>query len=127
MRLHDFRMARYEVTNAAFKEFVDSGGYRDPSLWEHEFVRDGESVPWDDAMEAFTDSTGRPGPSTWRFGTHPEGQANHPVTGVSWYEAAAYARWVGRELPTVYHWFRAASTWLSDWMIPASNIGQPLL
>ncbi|MDX1673359.1 MAG: protein kinase [Longimicrobiales bacterium] len=122
IRLHDFLMARHEVTNAEYADFVGAGGYEDASYWEHEFVRDGRTVPWDEAMLAFTDSTGRPGPSTWRFGSYPEGQADYPVTGVSWYEAAAYARYAGRSLPTVYHWFRAATTWLSDWMIPVSNM-----
>ncbi|HUE95199.1 MAG TPA: SUMF1/EgtB/PvdO family nonheme iron enzyme, partial [Longimicrobiaceae bacterium] len=123
LRLEDFRIARYEVTNAEFKEFIDAGGYADASYWEHPFVRSGAVIPWAEAMEAMTDSTGRPGPSTWRFGTFPEGQDAYPVTGVSWYESAAYARWAGRDLPTVYHWFRAASTWISDWMIPSSNMG----
>ncbi|HUP20479.1 MAG TPA: bifunctional serine/threonine-protein kinase/formylglycine-generating enzyme family protein, partial [Gemmatimonadota bacterium] len=123
LRLEDFRIARYEVTNAEFKEFVDVGGYADASYWEYPFVRNGEVIPWAEAMAAMTDSTGRPGPSTWRFGTFPEGQDAFPVTGVSWYESAAYARWADRDLPTVYHWFRAASTWISDWMIPSSNMG----
>jgi dienelactone hydrolase len=122
LRLRDFRLATDEVTNAEYEAFVRDGGYDDPSYWEHEFVRDGRTLPWDEATEAFTDSTGRPGPSTWRFGSYPEGRADHPVTGVSWYEAAAYARYAGRDLPTVYHWFRAATPWLSDWMIPSSNM-----
>jgi predicted esterase len=122
VRLQDFQIGRYEVTNAEYKQFVDAGGYEDRSFWEHPFERDGESVTWEDAMLAFTDSTGRPGPSTWQFGSYRDGRADHPVTGVSWYESAAYARYAGKELPTVYHWFRAASTWLSHWMIPASNM-----
>ena len=75
-----------------------------------------------DAVETFTDSTGQPGPSTWAFGSHHDGEGDLPVTGVSWYEAAAYAKFAGKELPTVYHWFRAATTWLSAWMIPYSNM-----
>jgi len=122
IRLEDFQLGQFEVTNAEYKTFVDAGGYRERSYWEHPFERDGKAVSWDEAMRAFTDSTGRPGPSTWSFGTYPEGHGDHPVTGVSWYESAAYARFVGKELPTVYHWFRAATTWLSDWIIPASNM-----
>jgi predicted esterase len=122
IRLPDFQLGQYEVTNAEYKQFVDAGGYRDRKYWEHPFERDGRAVRWEDAITAFTDSTGRPGPSTWSFGTYREGRGDHPVTGVSWYESAAYARFVGKELPTVYHWFRAATTWLSDWIIPASNM-----
>jgi dienelactone hydrolase len=41
---------------------------------------------------------------------------------VSWYEAAAYARFVGQELPTVYHWRQAFGTGLLSWILPASNM-----
>ena len=50
------------------------------------------------------ESTGRPGPATWEVGSYPEGQDEHPVSGVSWYEAAAYAEYVGMSLPTRFHW-----------------------
>ena len=42
--------------------------------------------------------------------------------GVSWYEAAAYARWAGKSLPTIYHWSRAADQRLSGDVVPASNL-----
>jgi dienelactone hydrolase len=50
------------------------------------------------------DQTSRPGPATWQAGDYPEGQENYPVSGVSWYEAAAYAEFVGKSLPTGSHW-----------------------
>ncbi len=43
-----------------------------------------------------SDQTGRPGPSTWELGTYPKGQDDFPVRGVSWYEAAAYAKFAGK-------------------------------
>ena len=49
-----------------------------------------------------------PGPATWEFGTYPEGKDDYPVSGVSWYEAAAYAEFAGKSLPTIYHWCRAS-------------------
>jgi dienelactone hydrolase len=55
-------------------------------------------------MAGFVDQSGRPGPAVWQAGSYPEGQENHPVSGVSWYEAAAYADFVGKSLPTGYHW-----------------------
>ena len=45
------------------------------------------------------------GPSTWETGSFPEGQADFPVGGISWFEAAAYAVFAGKTLPTVYHWY----------------------
>jgi len=74
-------------------------------------------------MELLVDRTGRPGPATWEGGTYAEGQADYPVTGVSWYEAEAYAAFVGAELPTIYHWSRAAFTWASAAIVPQSNFG----
>ena len=46
-----------------------------------------------------------------------------PVTGVSWYEAAAFAQWAGKSLPTIFHWSRGADQRLSADVVPASNFG----
>ena len=43
------------------------------------------------------------------------------MTGVSWYEAAAYAAYVGKDLPTVYEWSRAAGAWATSQLVPLSN------
>ncbi len=99
---------RHEVTNQEFKEFVDAGGYQDESYWQHEFIEDGQTIPREEAVARFRDRTGRPGPSTWEGGTYPADEADYPVRGVSWYEAAAYAQYKGKQLPTVYHWLGAA-------------------
>ncbi len=120
--LGSFFIDKYEVTNEQFKHFVDAGGYQDPEYWRSEVVKNGRSLPWDEAVATFVDRTGRPGPSTWEAGTYPDGQERHPVGGVSWYEAAAYARFVGKELPTIYHWSRAADVRLSGQVTPRSNI-----
>jgi eukaryotic-like serine/threonine-protein kinase len=113
-----------EVTNEHFKVFVDAGGYQRRDYWTKPFVEDGREVSWEEAMRRFRDATGRPGPSTWEVGTYPEGAAGHPVSGVSWYEAAAYAAFSGRSLPTIYHWQRAAgqSGIFSD-VLQVSNFG----
>ena len=59
-------------------------------------------------MAEFRDSTGRQGPATWQAGAFPSGQDDFPVAGVSWYEAAAYAEFAQKQIPTVFHWFQAA-------------------
>ena len=112
---------RYEVTNRQFKQFVDQGGYQKREYWKTPFIRNGKPVSWDDAMAVFRDTTGRPGPSTWEGGTFPAGNDDLPVSGVSWYEAAAYAQFVGKSLPTISHWFLAADIRVSPLLIPASN------
>ena len=58
-------------------------------------------------MSAFRDATGRRGPSTWEAGSYAAGEDDHPVSGISWYEAAAYCAFAGKTLPTIFHWFRA--------------------
>ncbi len=78
-------------------------------------------LSWSEAAKLFVDKTGRPGPATWMQGEYPAGQGDYPVTGVSWFEAAAYAEFVGKSLPTIYHWSAAASPTDSSSMIPASN------
>ena len=114
---------KFEVTNREFKAFVDAGGYRDRQYWEHPFEKDGGVVSWQDAMNDFRDQTGRPGPSTWEGGTYPQGQDDHPVSGVSWYEAAAFAKFRGRHLPTVYHWLGGTATAQAAYVLPFSNVG----
>jgi serine/threonine protein kinase/formylglycine-generating enzyme required for sulfatase activity/cephalosporin-C deacetylase-like acetyl esterase len=121
VEIPDYWMDKYEVTNKEFKQFVDSGGYQKPSYWRQPFVENGRALSWEEVMARFRDKTGRPGPSTWELGNFPEGQANIPVTGISWYEAAAYAEYAGKDLPTVYHWNNAArAQFLSD-IVPLSN------
>jgi eukaryotic-like serine/threonine-protein kinase len=119
--LGDYLMDRFEVTNREFKRFVDSGGYQRRELWDYPFVKDGRVIPWAEAMARMTDRTGRTGPSTWEAGDYPTAQENHPVAGVSWYEAAAFAKFEGKSLPTVAHWNHAASVYNSAWIVPASN------
>jgi cephalosporin-C deacetylase-like acetyl esterase len=106
--LDDFWLDRYETTNAEYKKFIDAGGYRDRGFWKQPFLEGNRALGWEEAMGRFLDSTGRPGPASWELGSYPEGAANLPVSGVSWFEAAAYAEFVGKELPTVYHWRQAA-------------------
>ena len=114
---------RYEVTNREFKEFVDRGGYRKREYWKHPFEKSGRVLDFDEAMALFRDTTGRPGPSTWELGDYPRGQADFPVGGVSWYEAVAYAEFAGKNLPTLYHWYKAAEPTAGLYIIPLSNFG----
>jgi eukaryotic-like serine/threonine-protein kinase len=121
VQLDDYLMDRTEVTNAEYKIFVDAGGYQKPEFWKQPFVKDGRTVSWEEGIALFHDSTGRPGPAGWELGQFPAGQERHPVAGVSWYEAAAYAEFVGKSLPSVYHWCRAANLWGSGVFVPGSN------
>jgi len=103
-KLDDFFIDRYEVTNKQYKEFIDRGGYRNREYWKNKFIKDGRALTWEEAVAEFVDQTGRPGPAIWEAGDYPEGEGDYPVSGISWYEAAAYAEFVGKSLPTGHHW-----------------------
>ncbi|MCA1562502.1 MAG: protein kinase [Acidobacteria bacterium] len=112
----------HEVTNKEFKEFLDGGGYNKREYWTEPIVKDDRTLAWQDAMALFHDQTGRPGPSTWEVGTYPQGQDDFPVAGVSWYEAAAYAAFKGKRLPTIYHFVNAAGPGFAAQIAPLSNV-----
>ena len=118
-----FWIDRFEVTNADYKKFVDAGGYRRREFWQEPFLDKGKPVDWDHAVARFVDSTGRPGPAAWMQSEPPAGEDQLPVTGVSWYEAAAYARFAGKSLPSLHHWARAAEPRAARWVVPFSNFG----
>jgi hypothetical protein len=113
----------HEVTNRQFQAFVDGGAYRNQDFRRHEFRDDSRHLQWRDAMDLFPDRTGRHGPSTWEVGRYAEGTAEHPVSGVSWFEAAASCESVGRHLPTALRWTAATATHTAEMILPISNIG----
>jgi len=123
-----FFLDKYEVTNKQYKEFINHGAYRNRDYWKYEFIKDGKTISWEEAMDEFTDRTGRPGPSTWEAGDYPDAEDDYPVSGVSWYEAAAYAEYAGKVLPTADHWdsgvgyqFFPSGDYLPKHFIPLSN------
>ena len=117
--LEPFWLDRLEVTNAEYEAFVHAGGYSRPEFWPP--FRNG--ISFAEAVALFKDATGQPGPAVWELGTYPEGKAEFPVSGVSWYEAMAYARWAGKSLPTMYHWRHAAGQGLFSDILLVSNFG----
>lgn len=91
---------RFCVTNAEYQRFVNEGGYEQLEFW-HE-----EALP---ALLDFVDQSGAPGPRYWSGGQFPNDEQRLPVVGISWYEGWAYARWVGKRLPSDAEWTKAAA------------------
>jgi eukaryotic-like serine/threonine-protein kinase len=103
VKLGEYLIDRFEVSNRDFKAFVDAGGYRNRRFWEPAFYDD-QLGP----VRKLTDKTGMPGPRVWIGGTYPAGKDMYPVTGITWNEAQAYCRFRGKDLPTIFQWEKAA-------------------
>jgi formylglycine-generating enzyme required for sulfatase activity/dienelactone hydrolase len=125
--LPPYYVGRYEVTNREYQNFVDSGGYEKKQYWPQAFTQNGRNLSWEEAMTLFRDTTGRPGPSTWIAGHYPEGKADFPVTGVSWFEASAYASFSGKSLPVLAQWLDMAPPDFAGHIVPASNLSSSAL
>ncbi len=94
-----FYIGRHEVTNAEFLAFVRDQGYGKDDLW----------APDARARRAeLRDQSGAAGPEGWSDGKFAPGEVRLPVRGVSFHEAAAYAKWAGARLPTEVEWEKAA-------------------
>lgn len=94
VQVADFKIDKFEVTNADFKKFVDATGYKSDA------EKSGDK-PW----SAFA-----------------EGKDNHPVVKVSWNDAGAFCKWAGKRMPTEAEWEKAARgtdglayPWGNDW------------
>lgn len=105
VEVEDFKLDRLPVTNAQYLAFVEDGGYQNRTLWceagwkwkEENRVSCPHYWKKDDvwqSQEMFEVTELRRG---------------HPVTGVSWFEAEAFARYAGKRLPTEIEWEKAAA------------------
>src|SRR5688572_14029802 len=114
--LDAYQIDTYEVTNARYARFVEAGGYTTPALWS--------SAGW-----AWKNRLHVTQPAHW---TNPAWNGpTQPVVGVSWFEAEAFCRFVGKRLPTEAEWEKAARgdderefPWGNDWD-PTRTNGPP--
>jgi formylglycine-generating enzyme required for sulfatase activity len=78
----------------------------------------------------FVEATRHKPPANWKGGTLPAGRVDFPVTGISWQDAADYAAWAGKRLPSEAEWEATARgsdarkyPWGNEWHAGFANIG----
>jgi gamma-glutamyl hercynylcysteine S-oxide synthase len=101
-----FKIDKLLTTNKEYARFVNEGGYQTREWWSDEGWEWRERENWTSPL--YWKSVDR----EWRIQTmFEEGvwQPEHPVTGISWYEAEAYAQFMHKRLPTECEWEKAAS------------------
>ena len=108
-----YSISKTEVSNSEYKEFIDNGGYRKPRYWDFPIEIDGKIYEFENTINLFKDEYDQFGPVNWSYGKFPENQGNFPVTGISWFEARAYAKYKGLKLPNIYQWLDSAQ--LTGW------------
>lgn len=118
-----FLVDKFEVSNRAYQKFVDEkNGYHDLQYWT-ELVEDtGGEEKARQVLNTFVDDSSKQlGPRNWINGRFPPGEENHPVRGISWYEACAYARSERKSLLAAPDWQRAATRNLASYLLPIAN------
>ena len=113
-QIESFSIAKNEVSNKEYQDFVDAGGYENPAYWDFPFEVGNKIYDFNSSIKLFTDKYGQLGPANWSYGKFPAGLENLPVTGISWFEARAYARYSKLSLPNLYQWLFASGI-PDDW------------
>ncbi len=103
-----FRISRFPVTNAQFQVFVEDGGYQEARYWMEAqaagWWRDGKAIRglyrWKDESKQEIELFDTEEATAPRNFGEPFNLPNHPVVGITWYEALAFSRWLSEQMET---------------------------
>ncbi len=120
--LTDYCIGKYEVTRGEYRQFMEAGGYSNPDYWSSEGwqwkVSANRAMPYHWAEQ-----------QNWGSGAFIQTD-DHPVVGVTYYEAEAFCNWAGGHLPTEAQWEKAARwtgthpnkyPWGTEWDVEKCN------
>jgi ergothioneine biosynthesis protein EgtB len=105
--LRPFRLASRAVSCGEYLAFVEDGGYRRPEFWLSDGWALAQSEGWDAPLYWLRDDDGHRSVFTLD-GVQPF-DANAPLAHVNFFEAAAFAAWAGKRLPTEFEWEATAT------------------
>lgn len=102
--LRPFRIASRPVSNSEYKAFIADGGYRRPEFWLSDGWVRVQEEKWEAPLYWLKDDDGSTRDNIFTLSGVAPLDPNAPLEHVSFYEAAAYAAWAGKRLPTEFEW-----------------------
>lgn len=106
--LDAFYIDKYPVTNVQFKKFIDAN----PNWKKSKGLTFFRSFRYHDGYYLYH----------WDKDNYPSDRGNHPVVHISWYAAMAYAKWIGKRLPTEAEWEKAARGGMPEQKYPWGDV-----